>query len=167
MDEQANLIYLKIFQIFSIWFIPFYRAPVHLVTVLHLSPSTEPVNGHPPPPYHAAENKLHAVQEGAEPSYAAVASGEASASEQQQQQQQGDKPTSDRRSEPKRRYLIKKQEDLYQVNEFLKFVTLSPGSAVAGFLQLFATIFCVIGAAMLGPVMKTILPATSGKKKQR
>lgn len=167
MDEQANLIYLKIFQIFSIWFIPFYRAPVHLVTVLHLSPSTEPVNGHPPPPYDAAQDKLQAVQEGAEPSYAAVAAGEASASEgQQQQQQQGDKSPSARGSGPKR-YLIQKQEDLYQVNEFLKFVTLSPGSAVAGFLQLFATIFCVIGAAMLGPVMKAILPATSAKTKQR
>jgi len=49
------------------------------------------------------------------------------------------------------KYYIQSQNDLYQVNEFVKFFW--PG----GFLfvwawQLFATLFCVLGAIALSPI---------------
>ncbi|KAK4150928.1 hypothetical protein C8A00DRAFT_36462 [Chaetomidium leptoderma] len=184
LDERTNTLYLHIFQIFSIWFIPFYRAPVRLVTVLHLSPAppsssrTTPVTPPPPPPYDAAKEKRHAVEEGAEPSYAAVTSGEASASTSSSPHEGGGGTTtttttageSGGEGRPPTRYLITKQEDLYQVNEFLKFVSLSPGAATAGFLQLVATLFCLAGAVVFGPFMRAVWPAKvagSGKEKQR
>ncbi|KAK4103618.1 hypothetical protein N658DRAFT_514439 [Parathielavia hyrcaniae] len=165
LDEQTNTIYLRIFQVFSIWFIPLHRAPVRLVTVLHLTPTIPSDAGSPPPPYDAAREKLHAVQEGAEPSYAAVASGGAS-SEQAEQHHQEQEDEARRRAT---RYLIRKQEDLYQVNEFLKFVSLRPGAAVAALLQLYSTLLCLVGAIVLGPLMKAIWPARaarSGKLRQ-
>ncbi len=139
-DEGTHLLYLSIFQIFAVWFIPFYRAPVRLVTVLHLTPSSSRGGDSPPPPppCDAAQDKLHAVQEGSEPSYAAVTAGEPST--------------------PPTRYLIAKQQDLYQVNEFLKFVTLTPGSIMAGFLQLLATLLCLTGSVVLGPCMDVVRP---------
>ncbi|KAK3897904.1 hypothetical protein C8A05DRAFT_19424 [Staphylotrichum tortipilum] len=157
-DERAKLIYLSIFQVFSIWFIPFHRAPVRLVTVLHLAPSSSSPGGGgtpPPPPYDAAQEKLHAVQEGAEPSYAAVTAGEASAGS------GSSAPT---------RYVITKQQDLYQVNEFLKFVAMTPGSAVAGFLQLLATLLCLAGALVLGRFVDAVWPLAKvgeGKEKKQ
>ncbi|KAK4235320.1 hypothetical protein C8A03DRAFT_36842 [Achaetomium macrosporum] len=167
-DEQANIVYLRIFQIFSIWFIPFHRSPVSLVTALHLSPVSEPSSESqehqpPPPPYHAAEEKLHAVQEGTEPSYASVAKGEASPPPSPKTIKQAGKE--DVKSGSKTtRYYITKQEDLYQVNEFLKFVTMAPGAMVAGILQLFATLMCLVGALVLGPFVRSGLPARPGKK---
>lgn len=164
-DEATNLAYVRIFQIFSIWFIPFHRAPVRLVTVLHLTPGAarSDEGRAPPPPYDAAQEKLHAVQEGAEPSYAAVTAGAASSSSSASQQQHEGQEQS---AGPKR-YYIQKQEDLYQVNEFVKFVSLQPGSAVASFLQLLATLLCLVGAIILGPFMRAMWPAAAGKAKGR
>jgi hypothetical protein len=173
-DERANLIYLTIFQIFSVWFIPFYRAPVRLVTVLHLAPYTASSDnkgeGIPPPPYDAAQEKLHAVQEGAEPSYAAVTSGDAPAatstsptSSTAEGSGSGSGSGGSGDSGPTR-YVIAKQQDLYQVNEFVKFVSLAPGSAIASFLQLFATLVCLAGVVVLGPLVKAVWPSTPAGK---
>ncbi|KAI9674196.1 MAG: hypothetical protein M1817_002014 [Caeruleum heppii] len=50
-----------------------------------------------------------------------------------------------------RLYFIKSQNDLYQVNEFLRFIF--PGGAfLAKIWQFIATMFCVIGAILLWPV---------------
>jgi len=166
-DERANLIYLTIFQIFSIWFIPFYRAPVRLVSVLHLTPSTASDKGGegspPPPPYDAAQEKLHAVQEGAEPSYAAVTSGDAPAATSPTSSSTAAEGSGSGGSGPTR-YVIAKQQDLYQVNEFVKFVALAPGSFAAGFLQLLATVVCLAGVVMLGPLVKAVWPSAAAGK---
>ena len=196
MDEQASILYLRIFQVFSIWFIPFYRVPVRLTTMLHLAPASEFENEtttaattQPPPPYNAtpepttekhdaAQDKLHAVQEGSEPSYAAVASGEAApptppaeqgdkdnlkkTTSHQQTQTQSDSSTStgsNNDNSTPTRYLITKQEDLYQTSEFVKFIWLSPGASVAGLAQMVATLFCVFGVAAFGLLMQVLLPA--------
>ncbi|KAL2175647.1 uncharacterized protein P884DRAFT_247213 [Thermothelomyces heterothallicus CBS 202.75] len=133
-DERANLLYLTIFQVFSIWFIPFHRAPVRLVS-----------------------EKRQAVQEGAEPSYAAVTAGDAPASD----------AASSSAAGPPTRYVIDRQQDLYQVNEFLRFVALQPGSAAAGFLQLVATLMCLLGATLLSPLINTVWPrAKTGKEEE-
>ena len=211
-DEQASLLYLTIFQVFSIWFIPFHRAPVRLVTVLHLTPARANGDGTPPPPYDAAQEKRQAVREGNEPSYAAVTSGSSGTSasqtqeqpkkgqeqqnkdqgqqkkEQEQQKKEEDKPTSSSSAAGKApasgsgsgsgsgsssgskaatvtRYVIEKQQDLYQVNEFVKFVTLTPLLPIInGFLQILATLACWAGAVTLGPVMNAVWPA--GKKEK-
>ena len=53
----------------------------------------------------------------------------------------------------KKRYLIRSQNDLYQVNEFVKFVSLfGVLSVMVIAFQLLATGFCVLGALVGWPV---------------
>ena len=49
------------------------------------------------------------------------------------------------------RYHIKSQDDLYQVNEFVKFVWLG-GPIIVWIWQFFATIMCLLGAALFWPI---------------
>ncbi len=167
-DDKTNTLHLTISQTFSPFFIPLPRARIRHISVLHLSqsppspPASPSAARHPPPPYHAAQDKLHAVQEGAEPSYAAVASGEAPASA-------GSRPSSRKSSASSEtvapaRYWIRKQEDIYQTTELLKFIPLAPASAIVGFWQLLATLFCVFAVAMLSPFLRAAFPAKPSAK---
>ena len=95
-DPQSLILYVSIHQIFRIWLIPFFSAPVSLVTVLHLE-----------------RQKHHSPH----------------------------------------RYLIRSQNDLYQVNEFVKFASqFGILSALLIVFQLFATGLCVLGAALFWPI---------------
>ncbi|KAJ4375265.1 hypothetical protein N0V83_002351 [Neocucurbitaria cava] len=91
-DERNLILYVQIFQIFRIWVIPFYYAPVKLTSVLTLK-------------HNRGDGK----------------------------------------------YYIDSQNDLYQVDEFVRFF--APGGWVLVWLwQFWASFFCVVGAALLGPV---------------
>ncbi|RAR09096.1 bli-3 protein [Stemphylium lycopersici] len=91
--DEANLtLYVTIFQIFRIWAVPFYYAPVRLTTVLSL-----------------------------------------------------------RHSPSMGKYYIEKQDDLYQVDQWIRFV--APGGWMLVWLwQAWATFFCVLGMWLLWPV---------------
>ncbi|KAH6839796.1 hypothetical protein B0T12DRAFT_318052, partial [Alternaria alternata] len=92
-DEKNLILYVTIFQIFRIWLIPFYYAPVRLTTN-----STSPSNTSSKPLYH-----------------------------------------------------ISKQDDLYQVDQWIRFI--APGAWMLIWLwQVWATIFCVAGTVLLWPV---------------
>lgn len=60
------------------------------------------------------------------------------------------------------KYLIEDQQDLYQSNEFVKFVGPVLNIFVV-FWQLFATVFCIIGALLLVPI--TVLEQRMVQKK--
>ncbi|WPH01927.1 Hypothetical protein R9X50_00478100 [Acrodontium crateriforme] len=93
-DKTNLLLYVTISQVFSIWLIPFYRAPVTLTTVLQL---------HKPP--HTSK------------------------------------------------YYIQSQNDLYQVDQFVRFVApWGIGSTLVILWHLVATFFCVLGAVLFVPV---------------
>lgn len=53
---------------------------------------------------------------------------------------------------PHKRYLIQAQNDLYQTNEFVKFVFFFGGSSVIMAWQYLATFACVLGALIFWPV---------------
>jgi len=91
-NQESKILFVDIHQIFSIFFVPFYKSDVRLTTKLGLVQST-------------GDNK----------------------------------------------YYIKSQEDLYQLNEVVKFFW--PGGAtIVWFWQIFATFLCIVGALMLAPV---------------
>ncbi|KAF2711782.1 hypothetical protein K504DRAFT_403144 [Pleomassaria siparia CBS 279.74] len=91
-DEANLLLYVTLSQVFRIWIVPFYRAPVKLVTVLSLS-----------------------------------------------------------HNESDQKYYIDNQNDLYQVDQFVKF--LAPGGWMLVWLwQFWATALCVLGVAALWPI---------------
>ncbi|KAH8656122.1 hypothetical protein BGZ60DRAFT_417824 [Tricladium varicosporioides] len=91
-NKKTNILWVEIHQIFSLFFIPFFKSNVHLTTKLHL--------------VHASEDN---------------------------------------------KYYIKSQEDLYQLNEIVKFFW--PGGAtIIWFWQMFATFLCIVGALLLAPM---------------
>jgi len=49
------------------------------------------------------------------------------------------------------KYYIQSQNDLYQVDEFIKFV-MPPGWILVWAWQFWSTFFCLLGAAMLWPI---------------
>ncbi|KAF2458985.1 hypothetical protein BDY21DRAFT_198397 [Lineolata rhizophorae] len=102
-DKPNLILYVQLSQVFRIWVVPFYRAPVRLVTVLRL----ERHKG-------IASDAVNAVAA----------------------------PT---------KYYIAEQNDLYQVNEFVKFVW--PGGHVLVWIwQLWSTLFCLLGALVFWPI---------------
>lgn len=50
-------------------------------------------------------------------------------------------------------YYIKKQEDLYQTSEFIKFLLPHVGHWLVSAWHVFATFFCIIGVAALWPML--------------
>ncbi|GIK06001.1 hypothetical protein Aspvir_010119 [Aspergillus viridinutans] len=50
-------------------------------------------------------------------------------------------------------YYIAKQEDLYQVSEWIKFVVPHVGHLFVLAFQSFATLFCILGVAIFYPIM--------------
>ncbi|GFF30678.1 hypothetical protein IFM51744_01205 [Aspergillus udagawae] len=50
-------------------------------------------------------------------------------------------------------YYIAKQEDLYQVSEFIKFVVPHVGHLFVLAFQSFATLFCILGVAVFYPIL--------------
>ncbi|CZT18738.1 uncharacterized protein RCC_04582 [Ramularia collo-cygni] len=93
-DEKNLILYVGISQVFAVWFIPFYRAPVTLTTVLQLT-----------------------------------------------------KPTGSTV------YHIKSQNDLYQVDQFVRFVApWGIGHVLVLFWHFWATFFCIIGARIGRPL---------------
>lgn len=83
---------MSIFQIFRIWLIPFYYAPVHLTSVLRLE-----------------------------------------------------------RNESDEKYYIASQDDLYAVDQWIRFI--APGGWILVHLwQFWATFFCALGAVALHPI---------------
>lgn len=55
-----------------------------------------------------------------------------------------------------KRYLITKQEDFYQVNDFLKFLFSSPGAWVWYVIQVWNSILCVVGVVFLEPLVRAL-----------
>ncbi|KAF2807896.1 uncharacterized protein BDZ99DRAFT_68391 [Mytilinidion resinicola] len=90
-DKQNLTLYVSISQVFKLFIIPFYKAPVSLVTLLQL----------------------------------------------------------ERRD---KKYYIANQNDLYQTDEFVKFVAPWGGALLVQLWQLMATLFCVLGVWLLWPL---------------
>ncbi|KAK3688501.1 hypothetical protein B0T22DRAFT_440039 [Podospora appendiculata] len=161
-DQRASLLYLTIAQTFSIWFLPFHKAPVRLVSVLHLEQQRQQsTNGtHTPLPngHHDDDDDNND-----EPSYAEVVAG-AVPEKSETTTTTTSRPNGGGHAHAPRCYMIKKQEDLYQVNEFLKFVFSAPAGTVYAFWQLFSTVFCVLGALLLSPLMRLITRRPAGSR---
>jgi hypothetical protein len=93
-NQKSSILFVEIRQIFSLFFVPFYKSNVHLTTKLHLV-------------YCKNDQK----------------------------------------------YYIRSQEDLYQLNEVVKFFW--PGGATIIWLwQMFTTALCLFGALALAPVTR-------------
>ncbi|KXJ92231.1 hypothetical protein Micbo1qcDRAFT_233521 [Microdochium bolleyi] len=164
-DEKAALLYVTIRQTFTLWFVPFnlWQAKVKLVSVLELA--SLPAEGHS---NSSRGHRLRPHDENGEemPSYAQVAAPGSTpalhdgnhAGSSTTTMVNGDGPGHSNN----KRFYIKGQEDHYQVDQWLKFV--SPLSLLWVLWQFFATLLCVLGVAFLWPV--TVV-ADSQRQKSR
>ncbi|KAL9014467.1 MAG: hypothetical protein Q9173_000903 [Seirophora scorigena] len=121
-DEKNRTLYVNIHQVFRLWIIPFFSAPVALTTVLKL------VRDPPLPP---------------QPLYSTPVNPNASRHGALNRTTSSEKPL----------YYIQSQNDLYQVNEILKFF--SQFGILSGLLllwQFIATALCVLGATVFWPI---------------
>ncbi|OIW32108.1 hypothetical protein CONLIGDRAFT_712505 [Coniochaeta ligniaria NRRL 30616] len=168
-DPSNNRLYVDINQRFAFWFLPLAVANVNLVSRLSLVQAGGGGYGHGHSHSHASsrrqltaagdgwttvtddhhhggqQNLARVIRNGESPSFAAVA-----ASSDGPLLAGGGHHQSD--GEGGGGYLIAKQEDLYQVNEFVKFVApFGVGDALVSAWHLFATAMCVVGAAALFP----------------
>ncbi|KAL8388824.1 hypothetical protein RB595_008957 [Gaeumannomyces hyphopodioides] len=116
-DKQNHILYLTIRQRFAIWFFPFYSANVRLVTEVHLSQQPS--------------------------SNTAAASGPSHEQEAQQGQRAKNDGVGDAAA-ARPRYLIAKQEDHYQVNEYLRFVFPVLGPLAWTAWQFISSLICVL-----------------------
>ncbi|EAA33067.1 hypothetical protein GE21DRAFT_5770 [Neurospora crassa] len=197
-DQKSSLLYVNVAQTFTIWFLPFHKAPVRLVTVLHLVPEDEFNNNHnksrnPRRRLLSENNNALAKQQVTDndsdhssslegPSYASVAAGDATPEKTEEGIPMAHPPNpsnpvavenapvaSARASEEaetlvdgfnggnnSKRYLITKQEDFYQVNDWLKFVFSSPGAWVWYAIQVWNSILCVVGVVLFEPLIRAI-----------
>ncbi|KAF3404737.1 hypothetical protein DPV78_003310 [Talaromyces pinophilus] len=123
--DQDNLkLYVTISQIFSIFIIPFYLAPVTLTTVLTLTTDPNEYRG-----YKDFEKTGRQLQH----------------SDQSSEETKFDGETT--------KYWISSQEDLYQTTEFVKFILPFGIGVFAVFVwHVFATAGCVLGSLVLSPV---------------
>jgi len=90
-NQKSSILFVEIRQVFSLFFVPFYKSNVHLTTKLHLIQS----------------------QDG--------------------------------------KYYIKGQEDLYQLNQVVKFFW-PGGSTIVWLWQLLNALLCIVGAILLAPI---------------
>lgn len=166
-DKQNLLLYVSIHQNFKLWFVPFYNAPVKLVTVLQLS--TDP----DPEPEHDDTSTIHnligpvtieaVVEQDLETSTGRnETNGKGKKKANQAPPNSRRKPSwrqgnpysalaspdtpSSRGIDQKVKYFIHSQNDLYQTNEWIKFlVPWGVGAFLVIAWQFWATILCILG----------------------
>lgn len=169
LDEKTNQLYVQASQIFRIWFIPFYKADVKLVVVLSLAPHTTGANGSLVPCTITDDSSAvkngeddNSTSQAGEVSFADVVKynttdedkipnkGSTAPSE----SETGSGPVV-QRGDSGIRYLISQQEDMYQVNEFIKFVVpFGVGDSLWTMWQLISTSICVALAIVFLPFAK-------------
>jgi len=147
-DEAAQKMYIDINQRMALWFIPFYAANVNLVTRLSLVKETQnqPSQRESYRQLANGDSREHdlskPIRKGELPTFAEVASSK--------------QPLSDENpeDEDEAQYYIAKQEDLYQVNEWIKFlVPFDIGTFIISIVQLIATWFCLAGTIAFFPLV--------------
>ncbi|OAL17868.1 hypothetical protein AYO22_11212 [Fonsecaea multimorphosa] len=150
-DEKHLRLYVSIHQNFKLWVVPFYNAPVKLVTVLQLTTDPTPLPPEPQEtlePMTATELDNGKVDTGGNITPNSSQSG---ATGRKQTHGSGSthltfhKEAYDGDSDQVK-YYIQSQNDLYQTTEFIKFlVPWGIGVFLVITWQFWATILCVIG----------------------
>jgi len=126
-DEQNMVLYVGLSQVFAIWAVPTHRSEVTLVTVLHLTKDYHQQQDDAPPPTSAPNGSLT----------------------------NGQGPDQNGLVKKKKsggvKYYITSQNDLYQTDQFIKFV-LPWVSFLVPLWQLFSTLVCVVLSYLFYPI---------------
>jgi hypothetical protein len=151
-DESRNVLYVDINQRMALFLVPFYAAHVNLVTRLDLvkaggqsqAESYQQVASRP----HSGHGLAKAIDNGELPSFAEVAKTKKRPLSCEHESASEPEPTSEGQ------YYITKQEDLYQVNEWIKFIVpFGIGDFFISLGQQFVTALCLVGTIVFFPLV--------------
>lgn len=136
-DKENLLLYVSIHQNFKLWAVPFYNAPVKLVTVLQLT--TDPIP-QPSDPYDPSlieqPDEEETSENGDNMGTGNKRNGRVPENSSSSAKEAGEEDI----------YYILSQNDLYQTSEFIKFVVpWGLGVFFVGACQIWATVLCVVG----------------------
>lgn len=134
-DQRSGLLYVTIRQTFALWFIPFYKAPVRLVTVLQLSSRA------------SWESNETVTRNGIVEGGGRDGKGTTALAGPGQE---------------RARYYIASQEDLYPLGDCLQFLLPGLGPLLWFFWQLYNSALCVFGSLLFLPLF---LVLNKGKPK--
>ncbi|DAA74774.1 TPA_exp: Uncharacterized protein A8136_3090 [Trichophyton benhamiae CBS 112371] len=139
-DRDNLLLYVTVSQVFRIFIVPFYTAPVTLTTVLQLVKGVEQDS----PTQH--RRKVPVVE-------LTNSNTDLLASSTSIPAEEYASTTVEPCSSTKPLYYIASQNDLYQTNEYVKFVIpYGIGEAFVLFWHAFATLFCVLASYVFWPI---------------
>ncbi|EZF68444.1 hypothetical protein H105_08965 [Trichophyton soudanense CBS 452.61] len=139
-DRDNLLLYVTVSQVFRIFIVPFYTAPVTLTTVLQLVKGVEQDS----PAQH--RHKVPVVE-------LTNSNTDLLASSTSIPAEEYASTTVEPCSSTKPLYYIASQNDLYQTNEYVKFVIpYGIGEAFVLFWHAFATLFCVLASYVFWPI---------------
>ncbi|EXJ72584.1 uncharacterized protein A1O5_03730 [Cladophialophora psammophila CBS 110553] len=139
-DEQHLRLYVSLRQNFKLWVVPFYNAPVKLVTVLQLT--TDPALMPPAPQENVTATELKNGNDHEKPD-----SSHGNPKQRDEAESAGTpRKEADDGDIDRVKYYIQSQNDLYQTTEFIKFVIpWGVGVVLLITWQFCATLFCVVG----------------------
>ncbi|PSR81899.1 hypothetical protein BD289DRAFT_454598 [Coniella lustricola] len=152
-DQARNKLFLDIRQTFSVWFIPAYHAHVRLVTILDLVPAYDDNQKHyhhQPANFHEPLDKLLSNNDDThqETIKRHHSSSSSPSSPNNINTILTNSDSNNKSNSNGRKWLISRQEDLYQVNEFLRFAGPTPLPFLWSLFQLGATAVCVLMATL-------------------
>ncbi|RSM00367.1 hypothetical protein CDV31_011817 [Fusarium ambrosium] len=136
-DQKSGLLYVSLRQTFAVWFIPLYKAPVRLVSVLQLT-QLSPDSSEDDVPEKQPTNKRNGKPGNVKP-----------------------------RRQQKPKYFIASQEDLYPVNDCIQFILPGLGPFLWTLWQLYSTWLCVVGSLIFLPVYFLLNGTPSSKTKRK
>ncbi|KAI9902420.1 hypothetical protein N3K66_001772 [Trichothecium roseum] len=131
-DQRSGLLYVTLRQTFAVWFIPLYKAPVKLVSVLQLTQRS------------SSEQPADASSTGRSGGGGSLAEGRESLS--------SSPGALAGPGQERARFYIASQEDLYQVNDCLQFLLPGLGPMLWFGWQVYSTVLCVIGSLLFLPL---------------
>ncbi|KAL2417963.1 hypothetical protein ABEF95_004049 [Exophiala dermatitidis] len=138
-DKENLLLYVSIRQNFKLWIVPFYNAPVKLVTVLQLTTAPEQPPPPLPGPLELVLRKVGGTTNGSARNRRATRNGINGGSS-------SDSSSTTQDGGQQQYYYIQSQNDLYQTSEWIKFlVPWGIGVFLVVVWQFSATIACVVG----------------------
>ena len=157
-DEQNLRLYVSLHQNFKLWVVPFYNAPVKLVTVLQLTtdPMATPLEHRETSDLLPAESDKDKVKAGN--GNRTVDRSVRNHEKQKAQQNSSGSTVSSKEhnnGEPEKvKYYIQSQNDLYQTTEWIKFlVPWGIGVLLMVTWQFYATFLCVVGTKVYDLLM--------------
>ncbi|KIW16260.1 hypothetical protein PV08_06311 [Exophiala spinifera] len=154
-DKEKLLLYVSMHQDFRLWVVPFYIAPVKLVTVLQLTtdPTSQAPDESAPQVEKSPLKRAKKGKGGGQGRRKSMISFEGK-SKRDAPDRSSDQYVGDDSDDDDIKYFIQSQDDLYQTSEWIKFILpWGVGVLLMVLWQFWATFLCVVGTKVVDTIL--------------